>query len=113
LPSTLALALACALLSACGGGGGGGGVRVDPPPTAPPPPPPVVQPPNPAYSRHLQDTNTPAAHAAGLTGAGIRIGIVDSGVNRNHPAFGNRVVANLNYVSGSSNNLAVDDVVGH
>ena len=110
--SVLCIALSSALLAACGGGGGGGGVRPDPPPTAPPPTPPVVGTPDPAYSGHLEHTNAGAAHAAGLTGAGIRIGIVDSGVNRTHPAFGNRVVANLTYV-GSGNNLAVDDVVGH
>lgn len=105
------------LLAACGGGGGGN-VRndpppVSPPPTAPPPSPPVVEAPNPAYSRHLFDTNAQAAHDAGFTGAGVRIGIVDSGVNRNHPALQGRVVDNLTYISGANNNLSVDDVVGH
>ncbi|MCW5581823.1 MAG: S8 family serine peptidase [Luteimonas sp.] len=41
------------------------------------------------------------------------MGIVDSGVNRNHPALRGRVLANLAYISSSSNNLSVDDVVGH
>lgn len=114
-----AVAVALAMLAACGGGGGGGGlVRADPPPAAPPPPPPPSEPPlvlapSPAYSEHLTLTATRAAHQAGLTGAGIRIGIIDSGVNRQHPAFGDRVVGNLTYISGSSNNLAVDDVIGH
>lgn len=106
--------LAAAVLAACGGGGSN--TRPDPPPLAPPPPPPsppVVEAPDPAYSAHLFNTSAGTAHAEGLTGAGIRIGIVDSGVNHNHPAFGNRVVSNLNYVSGGSNNLSVDDVVGH
>ncbi len=107
---------ACVLaLAACGGGGGGR--RADPPPTAPPPtaPPadPVVYPPNPAYSQHLAVTNAEQAHAAGLTGEGVRIGIVDSGVNRRHPALAGRVVANLNYVDANTNDLSVDDVVGH
>ena len=109
-------ALATAILAACGGGGGGGGnLRPDPPPVAPPPatPPPVVGTPDPAYSGHIEQTNTAPAHAAGLTGAGYRIGIVDSGVNREHPAFGDRVVANLTYIGSSGNNLSVDDVVGH
>ena len=108
-------ALATAILAACGGGGGGGGnLRPDPPPLAPPPAtPPVVGTPDPAYSGHIEQTNTAPAHAAGLTGAGYRIGIVDSGVNREHPAFGDRVVANLTYIGSSGNNLSVDDVVGH
>lgn len=103
-------------LAACGGGGGGGEmVRSDPPPvtpTTPPPQPKVVTTPNPEYSKHLSVTNAYAAQQSGLTGQGIRIGIVDSGVMRNHPALSPRVVANLTYV-GAPNNLAVDDVVGH
>lgn len=100
-------------LAACGGGGGGAYVRPpDPPPTAPPPVA-VVFPPNPAYSKHLQLTNTAVAHAAGLTGQGVRIGVVDSGVNRNHPSLAGRVVDNLTYISSPPNNLAIDDVVGH
>ncbi|MCD9126870.1 S8 family serine peptidase [Luteimonas fraxinea] len=113
--------LACALgtvLAACGGGGSGGGLVMPtpPPPLAPPPttpPPTVVQPPNPAYSGHLADTNTYAAHNAGFTGRGVRIGFLDSGINRNHPALRDRVVANLTYIGSSGNNLSVDDVVGH
>ena len=113
-----AAALACALgliLAACGGGSGGSNTRPDPPPTAPPPTPtpPVVGTPNPAYGKHLSLTNTEVAHAAGLTGQGITIGVVDSGINRNHPSLLGRVTANLNYVSSPPNNLSVDDVVGH
>src|SRR5690606_6462566 len=117
--SNLSVALAIALtLGACGGGGGG--TRADPPPqgpppTPPPPPPepPVVEPPDPAYSRHLSLTGAGEAHAAGLTGAGLRIGVIDSGVNRNHPALAGRVVANLTYIDPASNNVAVDDVLEH
>ncbi len=104
-------------LSACGGGSGGGGgnTRPDPPPAAPPPvqQPPVVEAPNPAFSKHLLLTNTSVAHAAGLTGRGVTIGVVDSGINRNHPALAGRVIHNLNYISSPPNNLAVDDVDGH
>jgi autotransporter-associated beta strand protein len=107
------------LLAACGGGGGGGTVRADPPPASPPPntppptTPPVVGTPNPAFGKHLAVTNTGSAHAAGFTGQGIRIGVVDSGVNRNHPALQGRVLNNLTYIASPPNNLSVDDVVGH
>ena len=118
--SVLAMAIASAgMLGGCGGGGGGDGVRADPPPMAPPPsaPPPVdpvVLAPNPDYSRHLAWTGADAAHAAGLTGAGVRIGIIDSGVNRDHPAMRtNRVIANLSYIDPATNNLSVGDVLGH
>ena len=89
-------------------------VTINPPapPVQPNPPPTVVQPPDPAHSAHLVITNTYAAHDAGLTGRGVRIGFLDSGIQRNHPALKDRVVANLNYI-GSGNNLSVDDVVGH
>ncbi|GAB3754689.1 S8 family serine peptidase [Lysobacter olei] len=107
------LATMVSAMAACGGGGGGGGgiVKVDPPPAALPPP--VVYTANPQYSGHITLTNTAPAHAAGLSGAGVRIGIVDSGANRNHPALQGRVTANLVYISSTGNNLAVDDVVGH
>jgi uncharacterized protein with beta-barrel porin domain len=118
----LASALAVAL-SACGGGGGGGNTRSDPPPTAPPvsPPPPPTSPPptspppppQPAINAHLSLINALDAASNGYTGAGVRIGVVDSGVNRNHPALQGRVVANFNYLDPRTNNLAVDDVVGH
>lgn len=111
-------------LVACGGGGGGGNMRPDPPPAAAPvpapapapppaPPTPVVFAPNPEYSRHLSITNTSAAHQAGFNGGGVRIGVLDSGVMRNHPALAPRVVANLNYVASPPNNLLVDDAHGH
>lgn len=116
--SALGTALAMAL-TACGGGGGGGNVRIDPPPTTPPPttPPPTTPPPakpqEPAFDAHLSVTNARAAQAAGLTGQGVRIGIVDSGVQRDAVALNGRVLANLNYIDPARNNLAVDDVVGH
>ncbi|HDS1584317.1 TPA: S8 family serine peptidase [Stenotrophomonas maltophilia] len=117
--SALASALAMAL-TACGGGGGGGNVRIDPPPTTPTPPttpppttPPPAKPQEPAFDAHLSVTNARAAQAAGLTGQGVRIGIVDSGVQRNAVALNGRVVANLNYIDPARNNLQVDDVVGH
>lgn len=113
------LGLCAVALAGCGGGGGGDNVR-DPLPLAPsspnPPanqPPPVVGTPNPAYGDHLRITGAGAAHAAGFDGKGVRIGVIDTGVMRNHPALSPRVVANLTYVPSPPNNLKVDDVVGH
>ncbi|MET0323467.1 MAG: S8 family peptidase, partial [Duganella sp.] len=118
-------ALACAVISACGSGGGArsdapplnaGSPGVQTPPTTPPPPPPttpVVSTPDPAYGTHLQLTNTAAARTAGLIGTGTTIGVVDTGVNRNHPSLAGRVAANLNYVDARANDLTRDDVVGH
>ncbi|NYB77288.1 MAG: autotransporter domain-containing protein, partial [Stenotrophomonas maltophilia] len=118
--SVLATALAMALTACGGGGGGGSNVRVDPPPTTPTPPttpppttPPPAKPQEPAFDAHLSVTNARAAQAAGLTGQGVRIGIVDSGVQRNAVALNGRVLANFNYIDPARNNLAVDDVVGH
>ena len=105
-------AIGLATLAACGGGGGKNVQPVSPPPAAPPGDP-VVFDPDPRFVKHLTVTGADQAHAMGLTGEGIRIGVIDSGVNRNHPALSPRVVANLVYISGQNNNLGVDDVIGH
>ncbi|WP_102944412.1 autotransporter serine protease [Stenotrophomonas sp. VV52] len=116
--NVLAGALAVGL-TACGGGGGGntrGDMPPAPvvPPVAPPVVPPVtppVVPTQPAINSHLALTN--ALDRQDLTGQGVRIGIVDSGVNRAHPTLAGRVVASHTYVDPATNNLRVDDVVGH
>ncbi|MER2176450.1 MAG: S8 family serine peptidase, partial [Stenotrophomonas maltophilia] len=121
--SALAAALALAL-SACGGGGSNvrGDLEPSPPPTQPPSPPPTTPPspppttappPQPAIDAHLAIVQAGPAQSAGWTGAGVRIGIVDSGVNREHPALNGRVLANYTYVDPRTNNVNVDDVVGH
>lgn len=115
--SHLALAVAAALalaMTACGGGSGGNLRPDNPPPTTPPGNPPPSPPrPQPAIDAHLALTNALPAHNAGLTGAGTIVGVIDTGVNRNHPALAGRVIQNLNYVTSPPNNLSVDDVVGH
>ncbi|MGV8960723.1 MAG: S8 family serine peptidase [Stenotrophomonas sp.] len=113
--------LAASLVMALAACGGGSGTKPDPvpvptppPPTAPPPTPtPPPSTPQPAFDAHLALTNAKAAQAAGFTGEGLRIGVIDSGVNRNHPTLAGRVVANYNYVDPKKNNLGIDDVVGH
>jgi len=103
-------------LSACGGGGGGNSnTRPSSPPPTPPPstPPPSSSVPQPPIDAQLNLTNTYAAHNAGYTGAGVTIGIVDTGVMSTHPALAGRVVKELIYVDPSTNNVKVDDVNGH
>ena len=103
----LVVAVGMALsLAACGGGGGGGNVKPTPAPasTAPPPPP---------LDAQLSITNTYAAHNAGYTGAGVTIGVVDSGIMRSNPAVAGRVTQELIYVDPTANNTSIDDVVGH
>jgi len=104
----IALALG---LSACGGGGGN--VRpTTPPPSAPASPPPTTttQPP---LDAQLAITNTYGAHTLGYTGAGVTIGVVDSGIMRSNPTVAGRVLQELIYVDPATNNTTVDDVVGH
>ena len=101
-------------LSACGGGGGN--TRPSPPAPAPAPapaPPPASTAPPPPIDAQLTLTNTNAAHAAGYTGTGVTIGVVDTGVTSTHPALAGRVIKELTYVNPATNNLKVDDVNGH
>ena len=105
----VAIALA---LSACGGGGGArptvstsGSGGSNPPSSSTVPQPPV--------DAQLSITNTYAAHAAGYTGAGVTIGVVDSGIMRSNPTVSGRVTKELIYVDPSTNNTSIDDVVGH
>lgn len=103
LPGTaLALSIAAAL-SACSGGGGGQNVKPNPPP----PPPPAY---NPAYNQ-LIPTGAQAAQQEGFTGAGVKVGILDSGVDPNNAAMQGRITSFQSYLSGGNN--APNDVYGH
>lgn len=132
-----AIIAASLLLAACGGGGGGGTVRPDPPPAGgggggigftptvandasltqvnPPAVPAQAAPvtfTDPNINQHLIAINAAGALGAGLKGQGVTIGLLDTGVNRNHPALSGRVTRNFVNV-GPSNDLSVDDKVGH
>jgi autotransporter-associated beta strand protein len=100
-------------LSACGGGGNVKPTPPPPPPTAPSSPPPATPSNQPPLDAQLSLTNADGAHSLGYTGAGVTIGVVDSGIMRNHPALVGRVKQELIYVDPSTNNTAIDDVVGH
>jgi len=111
----LALLVAIALgLNACGGGGGSNVKSTSTAPTTPPssssssstlPQPPI--------DAQLSITNTYAAHNQGYTGAGVTIGVVDTGIMATNPAVSGRVLEELTYVDPTTNNLSIDDVVGH
>jgi autotransporter-associated beta strand protein len=94
-------------LSACGGGGG---TRS---PSPAPAPAPSASGPQPPIDAQLALTNTYAAHTQGYTGAGVTIGVVDSGIMPNNPAVAGRVVQEIIDVDPSSNNTSIPDVVGH
>jgi autotransporter-associated beta strand protein len=108
----LALGVVAGALAACGGGGNGG-IRATPQSPPPPPPPPTTPTDQPPLDAQLALTNTYAAHAAGYTGQGVTIGIVDSGIMRSNPTVAGRVKEELIYVDPTQNNTSIDDVVGH
>jgi autotransporter-associated beta strand protein len=107
MPLLIAVALG---LAGCGGGGGGDVRPSNTPPPSTPSTPPAEQP---AIDAHLELTNAYAAHAAGFTGAGVTIGMVDTGINPDHPALEGRVKALLVYVDPATNDTTRGDVVGH
>jgi len=50
----------------------------------------------------LSAINLLPAYNAGLSGAGVRVGVVDTGINPNHVEFTNAIVAGYNAVTGIS-----------
>ncbi|EQD31053.1 peptidase, partial [mine drainage metagenome] len=114
--SLLAVAIASALalsLTACSGGGGGANVRPNNPPspstTAPPPAPPVTYS-YPEYNQ-LVPTGALAAQQAGFTGAGVKIGILDSGVDPSLADMQGRIAGFQSYITGGSQ--TPNDTFGH
>ncbi len=117
----LALAIAAALalsLTACSGGGGGTNVRPNnpPPPSSTPAPPPPVTYSYPAYN-HLVPTGALAAQqgtacdGTGCTGAGVNVGILDSGADPNLADLQGRITWFKSYITGGSQ--SPNDTFGH
>lgn len=125
------VALAVLLLaSACGGGGGGGGVNPVPaPPVAPTPTPTPTPTPAPAPAPTPTPTptvnydtaeyratvgavsaNALAAYNRAATGAGITVGVIDTGIDLQSEEFGNRIHPASQDTAG---NGTVDDEGGH
>ncbi|GGD97183.1 hypothetical protein GCM10011515_16230 [Tsuneonella deserti] len=113
------------MLSACGGGsGGGGGVISAPPPAptpAPTPTPTPAPPPAPTTSTATFDTaeyrrsdgpefhNATAAWTRGVTGAGAKIAVIDTGIDTDSPEFAGRIDGASRDVAGNGTVEAVDD----
>ncbi|RDS84860.1 autotransporter domain-containing protein [Dyella monticola] len=97
-------------LTGCGGGGGNGNVQ-SPSPSPSQSSGVTVTPQQ--HTAQIAETNAAAAHNAGFTGAGVTIGIVDSGIMPNNPAVAGRVLQEFVDVDPSTNNVNIPDVVGH
>ena len=120
---TLSLSIAAALagsLSACGGGGGNVQPTVPSPvtvtPTTPPPAPAPAPAPAPTTYTYPQDnqlvpTGAVVAQAAGFTGVGVKIGVLDSGVDEALSPLANDVAWFHSYITGGSN--TPNDSSGH
>ncbi|MBT9165597.1 MAG: Extracellular serine protease [Chloroflexi bacterium] len=115
------IAALTALTTGCGGGGGN--TRSEAPAPIPPPPAtPPAPPPPPRYTgsadNHIVPINADHAHAAGITGAGVGIGILDSGANRSLASLTAAVASYTNFLptdpaNVNFGNAAIDDVNGH
>lgn len=82
------------------GPGGDNGSGGDEPPHAYDPRDPLPAP-SPYYRTHLDYTNVTAAHELGLTGAGMKVGIIDSGANVDHPALQGKIKGDFDAVGSS------------
>lgn len=119
------------VLAACGSGGGSKDTPNEPIPVTPPTQPPTTPSPTPpatpqipavytpqvfavlnlgaptstsntlAYS-HLRPTNVDKAHAQGITGKGVKIGIVDTDPNVFHPTLQGQISTVTNTVEGNT-----------
>src|SRR5699024_7728128 len=97
------------------GCGGGSNVKPSAPPPDTPPPPTDngSDEPQPEFDDHLTLVHAGDARDAGFNGQGVVIGIVDTGINRDHPALKGRVSSSYIYLDPDENDLDTDDVVGH
>ncbi|MGB3723362.1 MAG: S8 family peptidase, partial [Pacificimonas sp.] len=112
----LLTAASAAMLAACGGGGGG---SLRPIPVAPTPSPTPTPAPTPApsslntaeYRRSNAATSIGAltAYEAGAFGAGVKVGVIDSGIDVDSPEFAGRI----DPASRSTNRDPLQDIDGH
>ncbi len=114
------MATAVAMLAACGGGSGGGGISRNPGPAPAPAPSPApaptpTPPPTNFDTAETRRSDGPQFHnaitlwQAGNTGAGVAIGIIDTGIDTDNPEFAGRISAASRDVAGNSTFEAEDD----
>ncbi|MDT7783276.1 MAG: hypothetical protein QOF58_1695, partial [Pseudonocardiales bacterium] len=63
----------------------------------------------PTLDRSVKQIGAPAAHERGITGKGVKVGIVDTGVDENHPDLKGQQIAEKNFTTDPDNT----DKVGH
>lgn len=107
-------------LTGCGGGGGGGASSGPPATSTSPPAPPSPPPPPPPSSgfdtaeyratRGAVSMNALAAYQRGATGAGVKVAVIDSGVDLESLQFVGRIDPASADTAG---NATIDDVGGH
>ena len=116
----MALTLSLLMIIGCGGGGGGGGNNNTPLVSQTPNPP--VAPPSLSFDElkeqyegyyeyqsqwGLNMINASSAYARGATGAGITIGITDSGLDLNHPEIDTQRISNDSATCNDGDNCFV------
>ena len=103
------------MLAACGGGGSGGPGSAPPPPptpTPPSPPPPTSGTNDAEYQASNSATSSKAiaAYDKGATGSGVKVAVVDTGINPNLPDFAGRIDPASQDVAA---NRGISDDEGH
>ena len=98
--------LALVIVASCGGGGGGGSGSLGRQPPG------FFETAEYLANRGLQGIEASSAYAAGVTGSGIIVGVVDTGVDLDHPEFAGVIDDDsIDIVTGSA--ATVGDVDGH
>lgn len=112
------LSALCLLIAACGGSGST--TRPSPAAPNPPPPPPPENPPTenfdtPEFRRSvgLRPINAIAAYEAGGTGKGVVVGVIDTGVDLQHPDLAGNISPFSADVATDRMNPTAQDESGH
>ena len=108
---SLSILVVAVMVSACGGGGGGSQnpVIISPTPTKPQSP--INSAPSPTVigaTRNFNPndpSNAYTAHAQGITGRGVTVGIIDTDFDVANPEFGGRLSKTVYSVGGATGNL--------